>query len=50
MITGILDSIALHIIGGVLKIRYKLSQPQVQKILHEIDKTMIRELKKEMMK
>lgn len=50
MITGIIYSTAKHIIGSVLKIRYKLSQPQVQKILHEIDKTMIREVRKEMMK
>lgn len=50
MITGIGYSIAKHIIGRVLKIRYKLSQPQVRRISHEIDKAMIRELKKEIMK
>ena len=50
MITGVGYSIAKHIIGGALRIRYKLSQSQVQKILHEIDKTMIREVRKEMMK
>lgn len=50
MITGIIYSTARHIIGRVLKIRYKLSQPQVQTILHEIDEAMIRGVKKEMMK
>lgn len=50
MITGIIYSIATHIIGGVLKIRYKLSQSQVQKILHEIDEAMIRGVKRELMK
>lgn len=50
MITGIGYLIAKHIIGRVLKIRYKLSQPQVRKILHEIDKAMIRGVKKEMLK
>lgn len=50
MITGIIYSTARHIIGRVLKIRYKLSQSQIQKILHEIDEAMIRGVKKEMMK
>lgn len=50
MITGIGYLIAKHIIGRVLKIRYKLSQPQVRKILHEIDEAMIRGVKREMMK
>lgn len=50
MITGIIYSTAKHIIGRVLKIRYKLSQPQVRRILHEIDKAMIREVRKDMMK
>ena len=49
MITGIIYSTAKHIIGRVLKIRYKLSQPQVRRILHEIDEVMIRGVKKEMM-
>lgn len=46
MITGIGYSIAKHIIGRVLKIRYKLSQPQIQRILYEVNKTVERELKK----
>lgn len=50
MITGIIYSTAKHIIGRVLKIRYKLSKPQVRRILHEIDKAMIREVRKEMTK
>ncbi len=50
MITGIIYSTARHIIGRVLKIRYKLSQSQVQKILHKIDEAMIREVRKEMTK
>lgn len=50
MITGIIYSIAKHTIGRVLKIRYKLSQSQIQTILHEIDEAMIRGVKKEIMK
>lgn len=50
MITGIIYSTAKHIIGRVLKVRYKLSQQQVRRILHEIDAAMIRGVKKEMMK
>ncbi len=45
MITDIDYLIAVNSIGLFLKKRHKLSQPQVQRILYEVNKTVERELK-----
>lgn len=46
MITDIEYLKAVENIGRFLKKRHKLSQPQVQRILYEVNKTVERELKK----
>lgn len=46
MITDIDYLKAVNSIGQFLKKRHKLSQPQIQRILYEVNKTVERELKK----